>query len=222
MAISTKENPDTYEAVGDLKTERNDSLHKDEVVEEYYQDNSDEISKKKLETTAKLTLILAWNSIFEEFIYEYSRECEIRRPIKGDVYILRDPQGRHLIERITAKDGQFSDRKIMGTVRCINGRKVPEGGLGKEGLVEEWIDKDSFIRRRDIIGELEVFTKPSGEMGLREKIGTPSDQPSDEADMKPDYRVIHGVIKTVGDGRRIMVDQYQELNNLVRREITGI
>jgi hypothetical protein len=127
-----------------------------------------------------------------------------------------------LIERITSKDGQFSDRKIMGTVRSINGRKVPDSGLGKEGLVEEWIDKDNFIRRRDIIGELEVFTKPSGEMGLREKVGTPLDQPTDEGDMKLDYRVIHGVIKTVGDGRRIMVDQYQEPNNLVRREITGI
>lgn len=110
----------------------------------------------------------------------------------------------------------------MGTVRSINGRKVPESGLGKEGLVEEWIDKDSFIRRRDIIGELEVFTKPSGEMGLREKTGTALDQPSDEGDMKLEYRIIHGVIKTVGDGRRIMVDQYQESNNLVRREITGI
>jgi hypothetical protein len=86
-------------------------------------------------------------------------------------------------------------------------------------LVEEWVEKDNILRRRDIIGDLEVFTKENGQMSLRENLAASADQDPGQCG----FKIIHGVIKSTGDGKQIIVDQYDDFEgNRIRREICGV
>ena len=219
---STTTDSEFYEIQGDLKTEKSEHTKEFEVIEKIWNEITEEMTRKKLATASKYTKVVCNDYHLEESNYDYVREIEIRRPIKGDCYIIRDNQGRHLIER--SKKEPFTEREIVGTIRILGNRKTLDTELENDGLVEEWVGKDGIVRRREILGSLEVYTKEDGQMGLRENFSESNDTSTHQPNIKAqNSKVIHGLIKAFGDNKRVMIDEYEDENGrIVRREISGV
>ena len=131
-----------------------------------------------------------------------------------------------LVDR-TKLSNELNDSLIVGTLKVVSisllhhekniSCDIQQGIKEHEYFVKEYIDKNSLPCTRPIRGELEIYLKTSGEMGLREKIW-------DEENFKNSFTYISGKIKAVGFIKKIMVDQFQDefSKKNVRREISGV
>ena len=234
--ITEKDPNQIYKARGNLYSKLNNLTQMYEVIEEYWDSTENCLKNEIITTLYHETYVIPPTDksgqqfyVFEEFIKNSNNEnsYEIRRPIKGDVYIIQNfRNGMQLVDR-TKLSNELNDSLIVGTLKVVSisllhhekniSCDIKQGIKEHEYLVEEYIDKNSLPCTRPIRGELEIYLKTSGEMGLREKIW-------DEENFKNSFTYISGKIKAVGFIKKIMVDQFQDefSKKNVRREISGV
>lgn len=199
---------------GNILSVFNEFSGKEELFDQIYDEKTQKLTSSLIDVREPLTKIITANSIVEETLQDPRRDCEIVRTLKWDLYIIKDAHGCRIIEA----PPNAKTRVIIGSLNIISARSANKF-LESNSLVEEWVEKDNILRRRDIIGDLEVFTKENGEMSLRENLTAFADQDPGQSE----FKIIHGVIKSTGDGKQIIVDQYDDLGgNRIRREICGV
>lgn len=237
-----QDNENLIEAKGNLICEFNEETLKHEIYEEYFDLVTNKKSKTLLDVNTNLSKLITHKTIVEHIMYDSQRQVEIIRPIKGDLFISRDETGCKIVEKMIDKNSESTDaieketfKPIVGIVRILTPKMILNY-LSNDNLYEEWLDEEGCIRRREIYGELEVFTKENGELSLRENFfelktkelkensnfNDGTELPI-ESKKLIESRIIHGVIKSFGDGKQILVDEYTDPeSNLIRREICGV
>jgi hypothetical protein len=215
---------DKLELMGELRNKYNSETQKYEVLENFFSNDTTEDITTKKHNVIGLQAKITSDSTIEEIYYDTARNTEIRRPIRdGMLQVSKGDTGARIIESFKPVDGPEYTRDITGTLRKMFKLTDSDGGFKEKGLMEVWVGKDGFVRKREINGQLIVFTKEDGELGLKELNVFSRSRSKTRIDANSDSRNIRGVIKSTGNHKSVMVDEFlDESNYAVRIEIRGM